>query len=187
MADALTTLARRSPLVDLGPWPHAKTTLEELPHEVRYSFRGMDEAVQQLATALGLHAPAQNRAETNAQGSLIRLGPDEIYILGPSNNGHNFASNLAVVAGRAHSLVDISHRNFAFGLSGNKVEAVLAAGNPLDLHVSAFPVGMATRTLLGKAEIVLWRQAQDRFRIDCWRSFAPYIREFLVEAAREYK
>jgi sarcosine oxidase, subunit gamma len=48
-------------------------------------------------------------------------------------------------------------------------------------------VGMATRTLLGKAEIVLWRQAVDRFQIDVWRSFAPYVREFLSEAAREFR
>jgi sarcosine oxidase subunit gamma len=186
MADQ-TTLERRSPLAGLAPWPFKRTTLEEVGIESRYSFRGSDEVAAQLATALGLVAPPQNCAATGEKGTLIRLGPDEIYIVGPAGNGHSLASNLEVIAGHAHALVDISHRNFAFTLSGTKVADVLAAGNPLDLHISAFPVGMATRTLLGKAEIVLWRQAPDRFRIDCWRSFAPYVREFLGEAAREFK
>lgn len=52
------------------------------------------------------------------------------------------------------------------------------------MDVSAFPVGMCTRTLLGKAEIVLWRTAPEVFRIEVWRSFAAYLSAFLEEAAR---
>jgi sarcosine oxidase subunit gamma len=41
--------------------------------------------------------------------------------------------------------------------------------------------------LLGKAEIVLWRlDAAPAFRVDCARSFAPYVQAFLQEAAREF-
>jgi len=45
---------------------------------------------------------------------------------------------------------------------------------------------MCTRTLFGKAEIVLWRTTPDTFRIEVWRSFAPYVLGSLAEAAREY-
>ena len=47
-------------------------------------------------------------------------------------------------------------------MSGSTVTGALAAdilstGVMLDLDPAAFPVGMATRTLFVKAEIVLWR------------------------------
>ncbi|MDR3372596.1 MAG: sarcosine oxidase subunit gamma family protein, partial [Ancalomicrobiaceae bacterium] len=57
---------------------------------------------------------------------------------------------------------------------------------PLDLDVSAFPVGMSTRTVLAKVEIVLWRKAASTFHLECGRSFAPYVHGFVAEAAREF-
>jgi len=40
--------------------------------------------------------------------------------------------------------------------------------------------------LLGKAEIVLIRPASEpSFRVECWRSFARYVHDFLCEAARD--
>ena len=49
----------------------------------------------------------------------------------------------------------------------------------------AFPVGMCTRTVLAKADVVLWRRAEDWFRLECWRSFAPYVTDFLRQAAED--
>jgi sarcosine oxidase subunit gamma len=46
---------------------------------------------------------------------------------------------------------------------------------------------MCTRTVLGKAEIVLWRTAPDIFRIEVWRSFAAYVWLFLDEARGEFR
>jgi len=40
--------------------------------------------------------------------------------------------------------------------------------------------------MFGKAEIILWRKADDAFRIEVWRSFAPYVLGCLAEASREY-
>ena len=75
------------------------------------------------------------------------------------------------VAPLPHALVDISHRNCALEIAGPKAEDLLNTGCPLDLTPRAFPVGTCARTLLGKAEIVLWRIATDRFRLETWRSF----------------
>ncbi|RWC09619.1 MAG: sarcosine oxidase subunit gamma, partial [Mesorhizobium sp.] len=49
----------------------------------------------------------------------------------------------------------------------------------------AFPAGAASRTILGKVEIVLLRTASDAFRVECWRSFSDYVFTFLSEAARD--
>jgi len=43
---------------------------------------------------------------------------------------------------------------------------------------------MCTRTVLAKAEMVLWRTADEVFRIEVARSFVTYVAEFLAEAER---
>jgi heterotetrameric sarcosine oxidase gamma subunit len=82
--------------------------------------------------------------------------------------------------------VDVSHRDTALRVSGRRAAWSLNAFCALDLHPSAFPVGMCTRTVLGKAEIVLWRTGPDEFRIEVARSLAPYVWACLEEARREF-
>ncbi len=47
-------------------------------------------------------------------------------------------------------------------------------------------MGAGTRTLFGKAEIVLIRTDETAYRLECWRSYATYVQGFLAEAAREF-
>ena len=56
---------------------------------------------------------------------------------------------------------------------------------PLISTFAAFPVGMATRTLLLKAEIGLWRREAERFRLEVARSFSPYVAAVLDASARD--
>src|SRR5262249_51795295 len=114
------------------------------------------------------------------------LGPDEQLLLAPEPNvaqlSHALQTGLASIA---HSLVDISHRQTAFALAGPNAAVLLNAGCPLDLAPEAFPVGMCTRTLFEKSEIVLWRRRPDAFHIEVWRSFAPYVTALLASSAHE--
>ena len=71
-------------------------------------------------------------------------------------------------------------------MSGPRAAWAINAFCALDLHPAAFPVGMCTRTVFGKAEIVLWRTAAETFRIEVARSFAPYVWACLEEARREF-
>src|SRR6516225_9999259 len=103
--------------------------------------------------------------------SLLRLGPDEFLLLTSDECSRAPAST-----------VDVSHRDTALTVSGPRAAWVINAFCALDLHQSAFPVGMCTRTLLGKAEIMLWRTDVDLFRIEVARSFAPYVWACLEEA-----
>ena len=112
------------------------------------------------------------------------LGPDEQLLLGP--DGLDLAAPLAAALhDLPHSLVDVSHRQTAVEISGPQATLLLSAGCPLDLDLSAFPVGMCTRTVLAKAEIVLRRTSAEVFHLEVWRSFAAYVTEFLAEVARE--
>ena len=47
------------------------------------------------------------------------------------------------------------------------------------------PVGGGTRTVFDTAQVVLTREADDRFHLTVWRSFAPHVRALLDIAARE--
>jgi hypothetical protein len=46
-------------------------------------------------------------------------------------------------------------------------------------------VGMVARTIFEKAEIVLFRSGEQAFRVEVWRSFAPYVLGLLQAADRD--
>ena len=137
------------------------------------------------AGGLPLDRPV-NTLAGDARRWIARLGPDEWLIGAPESEADLLASAIAAdLAGRVHSLVDVSHRNVGIDVEGARAADALNAGVPLDLGEAAFPAGSATRTLLGKAEIVLIRYAggRPRYRVECWRSFSTYVHGFLHEAA----
>ncbi|MGO7465112.1 sarcosine oxidase subunit gamma, partial [Rhizobium ruizarguesonis] len=84
-----------------------------------------------------------------------------------------------------HSATDVSHRNVGIIVSGPGAEAKLSVGCPQDLSLASFPVGAASRTILGKAEMVLFRTEEDTFRVECWRSSSDYAFGLLNEAAED--
>jgi sarcosine oxidase subunit gamma len=165
----------------------ATAWLLTLPGATRLSFCG-DEAAQSAAvTALGLPSSATPcRAVSTGPCASLWLGPDERLLLAPANERATLLTILGnALAGHAHSLVDISQRQVAFELRGPSATLLLNAQCPLDLALHAFPVHMCTRTVCAKAEIVLWRTAEDRFHVEVWRSFADYVLTLLHTVARE--
>lgn len=153
----------------------------------RFSFRGDHEAAQRASKAFGVTLPTTVlKAETQGTRIAISLGPDEWLLIAEDGVAQTLADDIAKALGDYfHSLVDISHRNTGFDVSGAEAATLLATGNPLDLHINAFPVGMATRTIFSKAEIVLWRKNADTFHVELWRSFLPFVWGLLEEAAHE--
>ena len=153
----------------------------------RFAFRGRDAAVAAAGSALGTPLPLEACRASQSVGRIaLWLGPDEWLLIAPRSEGELVASVLAkALADVPHALVDVSDRNAALIVSGSGVEDVLSAGCPLDLDQAAFPVGMCTRTLFAKAEIVLWRTAAAEFRIEVVRSFLPYVEGVLAVAVRD--
>lgn len=160
------------------------------PPAARFVLRGRLGAIEAAAGPFGASLPQQACRATTAPGGRVALwlGPDEWLLLAPTADGPALAAALeAVMDGRPHSLVDVSQRQVGIEVSGPAAAAVLNAGCPLDLGDGAFPVGMCTRTVLAKAEIVLWRTAPEIFRVEVWRSFAAYAWSYLEEASREFR
>jgi sarcosine oxidase subunit gamma len=187
--------SRRPPLPDndaagfagIGPQVFS---LRILPSRTRLSLRSKPSELPAgghlAGFALGMSI---NRRFTSQQRSAARLGPDEWLLCLPETEPRNLTAEIGtVLAGRHHSIVDVSHRYVALAVSGARAADVLSAGCPLDLSPAAFPAGAATRTLLGKCEIILARiDDAPTFEIECGRSFAAYVRDFLLEASRELR
>jgi sarcosine oxidase subunit gamma len=151
----------------------------------RFVLRGAEDAAAAASTAFGVRLPERlNRAEGSSRAALM-LGPDEWLLLAEGEDAVAIGDALtAAIGALPHSLVDISHRQVGLRIAGRSSILALQSGCPLDLRLAAFPIGMATRTLFHKAEIILWRNGEDRFHIEVWRSFAPFVVGH-IEAARD--
>lgn len=161
-------------------------TISSLDEGVAFSLRMAPELASAVRNAAGFDLTAgTNRIGGSGPKLAARLGPDEWLLIAPSDSDPALESAIcAALEGHFYSLVDVSSRSIALLVSGRASATVLNAGVPIDLHSSAFPPGSATRTVLGKAEITLLRPSvEPTFRVECRRSFAPYVRQFLEEAA----
>lgn len=165
----------------------SRVTIEPLPPMARFVFRGSHMAAGMASGAFGTELPTTAlRSSIAGERAALWLGPDEWLLRAPPGEAEAIATAITAAVSEPHSLVEIGDRHMAFTVGGPAMRDVLAAGCPLDLEPEAFPLGMCTRTLMGKAEIVLWRQEADRFVLECGRSFGPYLLAFLAEAAREH-
>lgn len=149
----------------------------------RLSLRAPRESVDAVSQALGLALPTSpGAAVVEGSRAALWLGPDEWLVI---EEGAGALSPALADIAAFHSAVDVSHRNVGILVAGRGAEAALAGGCPRDLSAAAFPVGSCARTVLGKAEIVVWRTGEDAFRVECWRSFSDYVFSFLAEAGRD--
>ena len=162
--------------------------LRLLPPAARFILRADGRALGIAGTALGIDsAPGACRASQGGTRAALWLGPDEYLLLAPQAEAPGLASTLEeALQGEPHSLVDVSQRQAALEISGSRAADILNSGCPLDLDSAAFPIGMCTRTVFAKAEIVLWRTAGDTFRLEVWCSFTDYVARYLGEVVREY-
>ncbi|WP_027060145.1 sarcosine oxidase subunit gamma [Mesorhizobium loti] len=157
--------------------------VEILPPAERISLRAPEASVAALSKALGLTLPKKPKTSALKAGrTALWLGPDEWLVIDEAGNDP-LADCTGVSA--LHSAVGISHRNIAISVAGTGAAATINSGCPQDLSLETFPVGAASRTILGKTEIVLLRTADNAFRVECWRSFSDYVFTFLSEGARD--
>jgi sarcosine oxidase subunit gamma len=164
--------------------------IRELPLAARFILQG--DATARAAAAAAWNVPFSEtacRAISRGTRATLWLGPQE-YLLWESprpTHGDAMSELAAALREQPCSLVDVSHRQVAWEICGPSAETVLAGACPLDLHLTQFPVGMCTRTLLAKADILLWRRQADVFHLETWRSFAPYVVGLLHEIAAGYE
>jgi sarcosine oxidase, subunit gamma len=169
--------------------------IRALPPAMRFILQG-DVGVRSAAASVWGVAFAEQSCRAMMQGAraTLWLGPNEYLLLGGINGSEAGDESQTAAAGALelalrdmpHALVDISHRQFALEVSGPHAATILNGGCPLDLDLGEFPLGMCTRTVLAKADIVLWRTRDDAFHVEVWRSFAGYVTGLLREIAMEF-
>jgi sarcosine oxidase subunit gamma len=136
----------------------------------RWSLRARD--AKALAKAVGHKVPGKIGT---SEGPMVCLGPDEWLLRLPAG------STIAMGEGLPLSVVDISERAITLVLEGPRAIDVLQSGAPRNLAKMA--VGEARRTIYETVEMVLIRESEERWSVDVWRSFAPYLHGALVTAA----
>src|SRR5580692_2193584 len=179
MPDAVRTLAE----VPTTPW------MKALPPAMRFILHGDTQVRAAAAPIWGVDCAEEAcRARVQGARAALWLGPDEYLLIGSDAEARDAAlSALENALGQLpHALVDISHRQFALEVSGPHAAAILSGACPLDLDLVEFPVGMCTRTVLAKADIVLWRTRETAFHLEAWRSFSGYVTGLLREIATEF-
>jgi sarcosine oxidase subunit gamma len=159
-----------------------------LAPQARFSLRVDLEAAAARLEAVVPASTETCRARTREAWAALWLGPDEQLLIGPEQDAARVAAAISgALQGIVHSLVDIGHRQGAIEVAGPAAAALINSECPLDLRLSAFPAGSCTRTVFAKAEIVLWRLDEQRFHVEAWRSFLPYVGGLLAEAEREHQ
>ncbi len=151
-----------------------------LEERARYSLRFKKGDMAAIRKATGLKLIAKIGRSTLAKTHIETcLGPDEWLVIMPVSDKAKFDKLWDKVANKhVCSIVDISYRNIGFEISGPGAVRLLSAGCPLDLSLGNFAVGRAARTVFESSSIVLIRTADERFYLEVWRSFAPYLRDF---------
>jgi heterotetrameric sarcosine oxidase gamma subunit len=150
---------------------------------IRLNIRADTAAAAGIGLAIGvLLGTAPCRAVIVRDRTALWLGPDEWLVLAPESESALAQQALPALG----SIVDVSHAFVGLEVCGPRAAWCINAFNALDLDPRAFPVGACTRTLFGKAAIVLWRAAAEQFRIEVARSHAAYVRQCLEEASREF-
>ena len=162
-------LIRAEPIPSV-PYVAARVTISLAPPMARYSLRARQ--AQALETLLGVKVPKTIGA-TN--GEIACLGPDEWLMRAAVGTTIPIGAELAV------AVTDVSERSVCLIVEGSRAAEVLMTGCPLDLE--QFAVGRATRTIFETVEITLIREDLERFHVEVWRSFAPWLWAALTTAS----
>jgi sarcosine oxidase subunit gamma len=166
MADA----ALRTAPVPAEPASFPGVTIALAPSLARWSVRGRDPTA--IGRLIGHPVPA---VIGTTEGALACLGPDEWLLRLPTGSTVNDTAGLAM------AVTDISERAVGLTLEGDRALEVLASGCPRNLTI--LPVGSVRRTIYEGVEIVLFREGENRWTVEVWRSFAPWLWTALTTAA----
>lgn len=188
MAETLATRQRPLDLLAGSQTACAAAELSVARTRAKFSLRCGGGAIAAAGRAFKVALPLDAcRAAVASDRAALWLGPDEWLLLAAEADAETIAADMAAaLAGTPHSLVDVSHRSCGFTVQGAQAATLLNHGCPLDLSLASIPVGMCTRTLFEKAEIVLWHVDTHTYHVEIERSFAPYVWAMLIEAREEF-
>ena len=149
--------------------------LSELPLGSKYSVRVAAEDRTKLGAVFGIDFPLEIGGVATADDVFaLCLGPDEWELSSERAGIQKVSKRLQDISEpSSFSVVDVSHRDRVFQVSGPFAETVLNAACPANL--GAMDMNSCRRTVFDGVQIVLMKRANDLYRLDVWRSFAPHV------------
>jgi sarcosine oxidase subunit gamma len=192
----LAEAVRRSPLADyrerfvgLSAATRGEVLLREVPYLAQVNVRTDPNdagVMQRLASTLGFALPAlPNTVSSEGDRRSLWLGPDEWLLVGPDGTQDTFQDAMRVgLAGAFGSIVDVSANRAVLEVGGPKVRELLARGVSIDLDVRSFGSDRCAQALLAKAQLIIERREASAFHIYVRTSFASYVADWLLDAAR---
>lgn len=155
------------------------------PETARFNLRIDVANLPAASQVLGLALPSViGEGARDATRRVLCLGPDEWVIsVAETDRDRIVAAFADLYAETPHSLVEISDREIAVTLEGPDAATLLSVGCPAAIERLA--VGAGARTIFDGVQVVLYRDAPDRFTLEVWRSFLPHVLVLLKIANRE--
>ncbi len=165
----------------------APVTLQPVENCARFNLRIAPEDLDAASAAWGSKLPASISELTVSGGRVAGcIGPDEWFLIAPLNEQDAIEAAFAsLYETTIHSLVDVGHREVGIIIEGPQAAAVLQSS--IAAEVDAMPVGSVRRTIIDRVQIILMREADDRFRVEVWHSFADHVWHLLAGICREFE
>lgn len=141
-----------------------------------------------LPAVLGAPLP-KTLSETVAVGAgrVFRTGPEQFWIVGPTENGDGAEAQLRrAIPPAVGAVTSLSHSRTRIVIEGSCARDVLRKGIPLDFDPDVFRVDQAAFTGLHHTPILIHRAGADHYEIYAMRSFALSVWEWLTDAALEF-
>lgn len=141
-----------------------------------------------LPAVVGAPLP-KTQSETVAVGAgrVFRTGPEQFWIVGPSDNGGGAEAQLCQAVPPAVGAVTLlSNSRTRIVIDGACARDVLRKGIPLDFDPDVFRVDQAALTGLHHTPVLVHRAGVDRYELYAMRSFALSVWEWLTDAALEF-
>lgn len=160
----------------------------EMAHLGKLNLRTDKSASKSVKSITGCpFPPAANKFFTAGERHVVWLGPDEFLIICEAGKDEELAIALdRVLADQNCAVTNITDALTAFNLKGAAVRQILAKGCAIDLHPNSFALGDAAQTLLSHATVTLLALSNSELIVICRSSFAPYLHDWLYDAAFEY-
>jgi sarcosine oxidase subunit gamma len=149
------------------------------------------EAGERLGTVTGGLPSASGEVRGSGDTTVLWLGPAEFLLVAPAESHESLGGELpraliSALADGQGQVVDLSANRTTLELSGPRASAVLEKGCALDLHPRVFKSGTALSTEIGGIPAILWKTADETYRIFPRASFAEFLGRWLLDAMREY-
>jgi sarcosine oxidase subunit gamma len=149
------------------------------------------DAGARLGTLTGGLPSVSGEVRGSGGTAVLWLGPSEFLLMAPAESHESLGGDLPgalveALGDGAGQVVDLSANRTTFELSGPRARAVLEKGCSLDLHPRVFTSGTALSTEIGGIPAVLWKTAEETYRIFPRASFAEFLGRWLLDAMREY-